>query len=45
VQLEDYEEEDGGELSSVDNGPLNEGPWEKDPVGQVQSRFLLFNVF
>ena len=22
-------EDEGGELASVDHGPLNEGPWEK----------------
>ena len=32
VQLDadDDEEEEGDELPSVDHGPLNEGPWEKE---------------
>ena len=31
---EDY----GDELPSVDHGPLNEGPWEKETVREVKKK-------
>ena len=35
---EDEEEENEDELPSVDHGPINEGPWEKDHFTKTNRR-------